>query len=105
MDLDEFGQKHWYYRLKREYENEAKILRRLEQRQAKKDFRKLMKKYKIEEVLEQEINFEKVYDQQLETQRELPPGYIDEKEFQFYGDDLEFMRFHKRTKQNMQQTL
>jgi hypothetical protein len=52
MDLDEFGQKHWYYRLKREYENEAKILRRLEQRQAKKDFRKLMKKYKIEEVLE-----------------------------------------------------
>ena len=52
MDLDEFGQKHWYYRLKREYEAEAKILRRLEQRQAKKDFRKLMKKYKIEEVLE-----------------------------------------------------
>jgi len=32
MDLDEFGKKHWYYRLKREYEEEAKIKKRLEQR-------------------------------------------------------------------------
>jgi hypothetical protein len=32
MDLDEQGKKHWYYRLKREYEEEAKIKKRLEQR-------------------------------------------------------------------------
>ena len=30
MDLDEAGRKHWYYRLKREYEAEAKIKKRLE---------------------------------------------------------------------------
>ena len=30
MDLDEFQRKHWFYRLKREYENEAKIKKRLE---------------------------------------------------------------------------
>lgn len=58
-------------------------MKRLEQRKAKKDFRKLMKKYKIEEVLEQEINFEKVYDEQKDDvpDRELPVGYLNEKEF------------------------
>jgi len=44
MHLDGPARKHWYYRLKREYEEEAKIIKRLEQRQARKDFRKLMKK-------------------------------------------------------------
>ena len=28
MDLDEPGRKHWYYRLKREYEKEAKLIKR-----------------------------------------------------------------------------
>jgi hypothetical protein len=30
MDLDDAGRKHWFYRLKREYEEEEKILKRLE---------------------------------------------------------------------------
>jgi hypothetical protein len=52
MDLDEYGKKHWYYRLKREYKKEAEIIKRLEERKAKKEFRKLMKKYSIEESLD-----------------------------------------------------
>ena len=62
MHLDEYGRKHWFYRLKREYEKEAKILKRLEQRKAKKEFRKTMKKYNIEQVLDEEENFDKFYD-------------------------------------------
>lgn len=45
MGLDASEQKHWFYRLKREYEAEAKVLRRMKQRQAKKEFRKKLKKY------------------------------------------------------------
>ena len=65
----------------------------------------MMKKYKIDEVLEQEINFEKVYDDSIEPSRPLPNGYLNEAEYSFYGDDKDFMRFHKRTKANMQESL
>lgn len=43
MDLSPAEAKHWYYKLKREYEEEARILKKMQERQARKDFRKLMK--------------------------------------------------------------
>ena len=52
MDLDVNQQKHWYYRLKREYEEREKILKRLEQKQAKKAYRKLLKSFDIKKTLE-----------------------------------------------------
>lgn len=78
MGLDAAGRKHWYYRLKREYQKEAAILKRLEQRQAKKDFRKMLKKYKIDPVLDQYENFDRAYnakDDNFEEPGELPMGY------------------------------
>jgi hypothetical protein len=107
MHLDSFGQKHWYYRLKREYTAEAKILKRLEERQAKKDFRKTLKRLSIEGTLEEEENFEKFYEKKNgeEENFKVPAGYKDEREYRFYGRDTGFMKFHKRTKRNMQSEL
>ena len=70
----------------------------------------MMKKQKIEMVLKEEENFDSFYGdskhaQQTEQVDELPRGYLNEEEHRFYGDDHEFMRFHKRTKHNMHQTL
>ena len=58
----------------------------------------MMKKSKIDEVLEQELNFDKLYSGKEQEQKELPAGYKDEKEFKYYNGDLEFMRHHKRTR-------
>jgi hypothetical protein len=83
----------------------------MEQKQAKKDFRKLLKKYNIEKTLQQEENFDKFYDnlksgnETKEKEEELPKGYMSWEEFRFYGDDTDFMKFHKRTKQNMKDSL
>ena len=108
MELDEAGQKHWYYRLKREYEKEAAVIKRLEQRQAKKAFKKMMKKHRIIPTLEQEESFDSFYSDTTiakEAESELPRGYVDEADYRFYGSDHDFMRFHKRTKLNMHETL
>lgn len=43
MDLDAAEQKHWWYKLRREYEEEERIRKKMEQRQARKEFRKMMK--------------------------------------------------------------
>ncbi len=51
MHLDLPARKHWYYKLKREYEKEEEIKKRMEQRDAKKNFRKLMKKSQIKGML------------------------------------------------------
>mmetsp|Transcript_22666 Transcript_22666/g.34964 ORF Transcript_22666/g.34964 Transcript_22666/m.34964 type:complete len:280 (-) Transcript_22666:109-948(-) len=115
MDLDEAGMKHWFYRLRREYMKEAKIKARLERRKAKKQFRKTMKKYRIQEVLDQEENFERFYDDvknkrvdpklKEHSEDNLPTGYENMDELAFYGMDVDFMRFHKRTKKNMHHSL
>ena len=47
MGLDVFQQKHWAYKLKREYEQQEKNRLRLERLQARKDFRKMLKKSDI----------------------------------------------------------
>lgn len=100
------GQKHWWYRLKREYEEEAKIKKRLEERKAKKDFKKLMKKQRIDKVLNEEEDYESLYaDKEAPKEEDLPAGYADEAEYAFYGGDHDFMRYHKRTKENMRGAL
>ena len=58
-------------------------------------------------MLKQEEDFEKIYDEteekkQVEDKEEpLPPWYESEKEYKFYGDDVNFLRFHKRTTENV----
>jgi hypothetical protein len=110
MHLDKYGVKHWYYRLKREYTAEAKLLKRMEERKARKEFRKMMKKYKIETTLAQEDNFDQFYgenkkNREPEGDDALPAGYRNREELGFYGTDVEFMRHHKRTKANMHESL
>eukprot|EP00347_Sterkiella_histriomuscorum_P003403 403364431 len=108
LDLDIPQQKHWFYKLRREYKEQEKLQERLKQKEARKQFMKLLKSYKLPEVLQQEEDFEKLYDsdviphlQPKKDEEPLPPGYENEKDWQFYGDDVDFMRFHKRTKDNI----
>jgi hypothetical protein len=65
----------------------------------------MMKKLKIDEVLDQDSNFTSFYDKNETPEKALPAGYSSWQEYNFYGEDTDFMRFHKRTKQNMQETL
>lgn len=105
MHLDSFGQKHWYYRLKREYTEEAKVLKRLEERKAKKDFRKMLKKLNIQQTLDDETSFESFYGTKEQEEFKLPAGFTNEQEYHWYNKDADFMRFHKRTKANMKEEL
>jgi len=50
LDLDAPSQKHWYYKLKREYEEQEKTRKRMEGREARKNYRNMMKKLKLEEL-------------------------------------------------------
>ncbi|CDW81632.1 rbfa domain containing protein [Stylonychia lemnae] len=111
LDLNDRERKHWYYRIKREVEEEEKAQKRLEQREARKQFLKLLKSYQIPEVLEQEEEFEKIYDSNEDPRQKptedvkLPKGYMNHDEYAFYGEDVDFMRFHKRTTENVYNTL
>lgn len=69
-----------------------------------------MKKHSISKTLQEEENFDSFYDElkgvtKDEVDEELPAGYMNEAEYRFYGEDVAFMKFHKRTKHNIQQTL
>lgn len=67
----------------------------------------MMKQYKLPQVLQEEEDYEAIYDANEENKDEpekeepLPPYYKNEKEYRFYGDDVDFLRFHKRTTQNV----
>ena len=61
MDLDEQGKKHWFYKLKREYEAQEKLKKRLEQKQARKEFRKMLQKSGIKKTLEQIEDYDSFY--------------------------------------------
>ena len=52
MKLDPYQQKHWYYKLKREYEAQEKLEKRLKAKEARKEYRKLLKKSDIKKTLE-----------------------------------------------------
>jgi hypothetical protein len=63
-----------------------------------------MKKYGIEKTLQDEDNFDKFYEglKSNKTEVEIPVGFKNDDELNFYNGDVDFMKFHKRTKQNMQ---
>ncbi len=71
----------------------------------------MMRSYKIPAYLKDEEDYDKIYgddapkidsaDGKKNEEEPLPAYYKDEKDYQFYGDDVEFMRFHKRTTDNV----
>lgn len=116
LDLSPSEAKHWGYRIKREYENQERREKLLAQLKARKEFRKMLKTYQLPNVLNQEEDYEKFYDspgtlteQQIAANKEkeepLPPQFESEKEAMFYKDDIDFLRFHKRTTKNVHEGL
>lgn len=84
---------------------------KLKQREAKKAFIKLMRSYKIPSYLKDEEDYDKLYGDNAVREGEIDPNapkdeplpayYKDEKDYLFYKDDVDFMRFHKRTTDNI----
>jgi hypothetical protein len=111
LELSDSEAKHWYYQLKREYEEQERKEKILKQLEARKEFRKMMKSYKLPEVLQQEEDYEKLYDSpgtvhdQRPEEEKLPPHYTNDKEAMFYRDDIDFLKFHKRTTKNVHEEL
>ena len=68
-----------------------------------------MKKTGIKQLLDPDDNYDSFYNSDKndnQDDRELPRGFDSWDEVAFYGtEDLDFMRFHKRTKNNMQEVL
>ena len=73
----------------------------------------MMKSYRLPTVLQQEEEFEKFYDapgtindtENQHKEEDVPEHFLNEKEAIFYKEDIEFMRFHKRTSKNVHETL
>ena len=117
MGLDTFQQKHWRYKLKREYEAQEKTRLRLEKLQARKEFRKLLKKSDIQKTLEQIEDYSAFYEndendvqQQTDDEEstdEMLGVFSSERERNFYndGEDIDFVRHHKRTTKNFHERL
>ena len=95
--------------MKREYEAQEKLEKRLEQKQAKKDYQRLMKKYRIREQLDQFEDLRDFYaadKPEEEEGEEAPHNFQNDKEAKFYEDsDLDFIRHHKRTTRNFHECL
>jgi hypothetical protein len=73
---------------------------------AKKDFRKLMRSYKLPSVLKQEEDYEKFYDSETpELEKQADANFQNAREAIFYKEDVDFMRFHKRTTKNVHEAL
>ena len=51
LDLTDGQAKHWFHQLKREYEEQERKEKITKELQARKEFRKMMKKYKLPEML------------------------------------------------------
>lgn len=84
------------------------------QLKARKEFRKMMKSVKLPEVLQKEEDYEKFYDapgtvndpqNQANEEERLPNHFENDKEAMFYKDDIDFLRFHKRTTNNVHEEL
>ena len=94
MGLDEGQQKHWAYKLKREYEAQAKLEKRMEERQAKKDYRKMLKKFGIKRELEDLEDYESFYNKtdskaqksESDSDDESFIHFSNEREKQFYNN-------------------
>ena len=117
MSLDPFQQKHWYYKLKREYEAQEKLEKRLEQKAARKAYRKLLKKSDIKKTLDQIEDYDSFYGrnennleqdaQDNQEEEKLDHIFLNENDkiFYEYGKDMDFVKFHKRTTKNFKTTL
>jgi len=69
-----------------------------------------MKSYKLPNVLRQEEDYEKLYDMPIselpdKSHDHIMDHFLDEKEAIFYREDVDFMRFHKRTTKNVHEAL
>ena len=73
-----------------------------------------MKTYKLPEVLQKEEDYEKFYDSPghindmsnvKKEEDRLENHFENDKEAMFYKDDVEFLRFHKRTTNNVHEEL
>ena len=73
-----------------------------------------MKAVKLPEVLQKEEDYEKFYDapgtindpqHQAKEEERLPNHFENDKEAMFYKDDIDFLRFHKRTTNNVHEEL
>ena len=89
--------------------------------QARRDFRKMMKKSDIKKTLEQIEDYAAFYDQEddpaednkkdkdeeNEEEDEHPGVFLTQREREFYnyGEDMEFVRYHKRTTRNFHSEL
>jgi hypothetical protein len=101
------------YKLKREYEAEERRKKLLEQLKAKKDFRKMLKSYRLPSVLQQEADYDQFYNAPNPSPARPKPSttadsedvFLNDQEAVFYKEDVEFMRFHKRTSKNVQEAL
>jgi hypothetical protein len=74
----------------------------------------MMKSVKLPEVLQKEEDYEKFYDapgtvndpqNQVNEEERLPNHFENDKEAMFYKDDIDFLRFHKRTTNNVHEEL
>jgi hypothetical protein len=67
-----------------------------------KYMKKLVKKLKIPQ-MKQMDRIDEIYD--VEEKEDVPAHFKDYEELEFYNDDFEFMRHHKRTMKNMKESL
>ncbi len=51
LDLNDRDAKHWFFKLKREYEEQERKQKLLLELKARKEFRKMMNSYKLPQVL------------------------------------------------------
>lgn len=109
-------QKHWYYKLKREYEAQEQREKRFAERQAKKDYRKLLKKYGFKKELEEIDDYDSFYNDDSNNFGEDDSGdesdgmsqhFKNDRERAFYrnGEDMEFLKYHKRVTRNFHHEL
>lgn len=132
MGLEPDQVKHWRYRLFREYKEQEKIRKRLEKLEARKQFRKLMKKANIEKTLEQIEDYASFYGQDVEQEKKekeqakldkgkegyesgedselelIHQGVFDnrrDRDFYKNGEDMDFVRYHKRVSRNFHSEL
>ena len=114
LELNSGQAKHWFNKLKREYEEQEKREKVMAQLKARKEFRKMMKSFKLPEVLQKEEDYEKFYDapgtvndpeHYKKEDDTLPSHFENDKEAMFYKDDIDFLRFHKRTTNNVHEAL
>lgn len=85
--------------------------KRNEERQAKKDYKKLLKKYGFKKELDEIEDYESFYNstETLSPEQEVEEddSFINDRERAFYkdGEDMDFVKYHKRVTRNVHNEL